>query len=101
MTLRSRFLALSLAVAAVFASSLDAQQPETVVVAAANAATPTPGPVQTATAEKNSSLEEAMQTLEAMKAANAEVLAKQQATLQQLDELQSAANQIKIYAHRG
>ena len=36
-----------------------------------------------------------------MKAANAETLKKQETTLQQLDELQKAAEQIKVFTKRG
>ena len=43
----------------------------------------------------------ALQLLNALKAANAETLKKQEATLLQLDELQKAAEQIKIYTKRG
>ena len=43
----------------------------------------------------------ALQLLDALKAANAETLKKQEATLLQLDELQKAAEQIKIYTKRG
>lgn len=36
-----------------------------------------------------------------MKAANEEMLRKQEATLQQLDEIQKAAEQLKIFSKRG
>jgi len=38
--------------------------------------------------------------LEEVKAANAETIKKQEAMLQQLDELQKAAAQLKIFSHR-
>lgn len=41
-----------------------------------------------------------LQTLQQMKAANDETLRKQQATILQLDELQKAVEQIKIYSKR-
>ena len=41
-----------------------------------------------------------MATLQQMKAANDETLRKQQATLLQLDEVQKAVEQIKIYTKR-
>ena len=41
-----------------------------------------------------------MQTLQQMKATNAETLRRQQATLQQLDELEKAIEQIKIFSKR-
>ena len=40
-------------------------------------------------------------TLEEIKAANEAIIAKQAATLQQLDEMEKAADQIKIYTKRG
>jgi len=39
--------------------------------------------------------------LQAMKEKNAETLQKQEAALQRLDELQQAAEQLRIYAKRG
>ena len=39
--------------------------------------------------------------LKEMKAANVETLQKQAATLEQLDELEKAADQLKIFAKRG
>ena len=43
----------------------------------------------------------ALPLLQAMKAANDETLKKQEAALVQLDELQKAAEQLKIYSKRG
>jgi len=43
----------------------------------------------------------AMRTLEQIKTANEEVLKRQQATLQQLDELQQAAEELKVFSKRG
>ena len=42
-----------------------------------------------------------LQQLQQMKAANEETIRKQEAMLQQLDELQKAAEQLKIFAKRG
>ena len=42
-----------------------------------------------------------LKLLQDMKAANDETLRKQQAALQQLDEIQKAADQIRIYSKRG
>lgn len=39
--------------------------------------------------------------LQQMKAANEEILKKQQDTLQRLDELQKAAEQLKVFSKRG
>jgi hypothetical protein len=46
-------------------------------------------------------VEAALQALQSLKAANDETLKKQAATLQQLEELQKAAEQIKTYSKRG
>ena len=45
--------------------------------------------------------EAALKTLLQMKAANEEILRKQAATLLQLEEMEKAAEQIKIYSKRG
>ena len=79
-----------------------AQQPTPmIIVQAANA---TPGNTPTATAqppaEQSSAIEAATKALEEVKAANAETIKKQEAMLQQLDELQKAAAQLKIFSHR-
>lgn len=43
----------------------------------------------------------ALQIMQALKATNDDLLNKQTATLQRLDELQKAADQLKIYSKRG
>lgn len=48
-----------------------------------------------------SSVPDAIKLLEQLKTANDEVLAKQKATLERLDELQEAADQLRIFAKRG
>lgn len=77
-----------------------AQSPAPIVVQAATpaqvTATVPPTPVQDSASAQN-----AIKTLEEMKAKNAEILSKQEATLQQLDELQQAAEQLKIFSKRG
>jgi hypothetical protein len=69
------------------------------------AQSPTPvaaKPVVPATAAaNNNSLEANLKSLRELKAANDEMLKKQQTTLESLDELQKAADQIKIYTKRG
>jgi hypothetical protein len=83
------------------------------VCAAASAQSPTPIIVQaaSATAAKSTtsasaaadvhSIPDAIKLLEQIKAANDEVLAKQKAALERLDELQDAADQLRIFAKRG
>jgi hypothetical protein len=82
-----------------FASSR-AQTPMPVVVQAAtapaDAAASKAGEVPTATASATS----LMKMLQDMKAANEETIRKQAATLEQLDELAKAADQLRIYAKR-
>jgi hypothetical protein len=83
------------------------------VCAAASAQSPTPIIVQaaSATAAKSTtsasaaadvhSIPDAIKLLEQIKAANDEVLAKQKAALERLEELQDAADQLRIFAKRG
>ncbi len=52
-------------------------------------------------AENQVTTQAAIQTLEKIKAANDEVLKRQLATLQQLEEIQQAADELKIFAKRG
>jgi hypothetical protein len=89
----------SLAVVALALSSALAQTPAPVVIQAVR-------PVNVPTAAANApaaapSVEAALQALQSLKAANEETLKKQAATLQQLEELEKAAEQIKIYSKRG
>ena len=85
-----------------------AQQPasQQLVIQAANTA-PAPAPARLAAAaaaaatNNASSLQTALKALQQTKAANEETLKKQEAMLAQLDELQKAADQLKIFAKRG
>jgi hypothetical protein len=83
-----------------------AQSPTPIVVQAANAtntattATSTSSK-QPATPVDVQSIPDAIKQLEQIKAANDEVLAKQKAALEKLDELQDAADQLRIFAKRG
>lgn len=82
--------------------AVNGQSTKPIVVQAA-----TPPPASSAAAPASlpvrdpDSLSGAVKLLQEMKAANAETLKKQQAVLQQLDDVQKAAEQIKIFAHRG
>jgi hypothetical protein len=82
-----------------------AQQPtpSLMVVQAANApAAPAAAKTtNTTAAPASSSLQAAIKALQQAKAANDETLKKQEAMLQQLDELQKAAEQLKVFAKRG
>jgi hypothetical protein len=81
--------------------TINAQSSQPIVVQAA-----TPPPASSAAAAATApirdavSVGESVKLLQEMKAANAETLKKQQAVLERLDEVQKAAEQIKIFAHR-
>lgn len=81
--------------------SLDAQSPAPIVVQAATPApaapaVSNPGPATAAADTKNM-----MQLLQQMQATNAETIKRQEAALQTLDQLQKAAEEIKIFSKRG
>jgi hypothetical protein len=59
-----------------------------------------PDAVTASAASKSDSMQETIKLLQEMKAANQETLRKQRAALEALDELQKAADQIKIYSKR-
>jgi len=76
-----------------------AQSPGPVVVQAASA--PAATPATAVPIAGVSSIPDAIKLLERIKAGNDEVLAKQKAALERLDELQDAADQLRIFAKRG
>jgi hypothetical protein len=93
-----RRAALSVFVTFALAGMLSAQSPMPVIVPAM---TPAVKSSQAPAAPENAgSLQAALKQLLEMKAANEETLRKQEATLQQLDELEKAAEQIRIYTKR-
>jgi len=64
--------------------------------------TPAVAPSRVPSAVDNTaSVQGALKMLQEMKAANEETLKKQAAILQQLDELEKTADQIRIYSKRG
>jgi len=80
-------------------TSLQAQSPAPVIVQAMPATTaPAVAAAPAATVESSQS---AVKFLQEIKAANEAILTKQAATLQQLDEIEKAAEQLKIYSKRG
>ena len=93
-----RALILSLLIAVSLVSISSAQSPAPVVVPAMTPATTvkSAAPADGAT----SSTQGAMQALQALKAANDEILKQQAATLVKLDEIEKAANEIRIYTKR-
>ena len=90
--------ALILAITFAFACTLPAQSPAPVIVPAMTPATTTKAAAPEPAADN--SVPATLKLLQEMKAANDEILAKQAATLIQLDELQKAADQIRIYTKR-
>lgn len=94
-----RKLALSLVFFCFASFSIKAQTPAPIVVQAANQNAPVnkPAPVAPVVVPNDSSLK----TLGEIKAANEAILSKQAATLEQLDEMQKAAEQLRIYSKRG
>lgn len=93
-----RSLIFSLLVAISLTSISSAQSPMPVVVPAMTPATTAKNP---ATPENAAGSTQANLTaLQAMKAANEEILKQQAATLQKLDEIEKAAQEIRIYTKR-
>lgn len=83
-------------------STANAQSPAPIVVQAANsAATTSTSSKITTSATDLDSLAAAIKQLELIKAANEEVLSKQKAALEKLEELKESADQLQIFAKRG
>ncbi|MGI8481754.1 MAG: hypothetical protein ACR2MF_06805 [Chthoniobacterales bacterium] len=83
---------------AALVSLLHAQSPTPVVVQAMTPVATTNAP---ATANNATSIQGALKSLQALKAANEEILKQQAETLIKLDEIEKAAQEIKIYTKRG
>ena len=79
--------------------AINAQSPAPIIVQAASAAPVASKP--SAPAAAITTVPDAIKMLEQVKAANDEVLAKQKAALERLEELQQAADQLRIFAKRG
>lgn len=83
-------------------AGVNAQSPAPIVVQAASGATVTSTSSKAVTTAPDvHSIPDAIKLLEQIKAANDEVLAKQKAALERLNELQDAADQLRIFAKRG
>jgi len=96
-----RPLKVLLVVIASLGAIAQAQSPSPIIVQAVNSAATATSAKPAATAADAQSIPEAIKLLEKIKADNDEVLAKQKAALERLDELQQAAEQLKIFANRG
>lgn len=90
---------LSLLVAAILVGKSEAQSPMPVIVPAMTPATAAVSPVTAAVT--TTSIQATLKVLQAVKAANEELLKQQEATLQKLDEMEKAAQEIRIYGKRG
>jgi hypothetical protein len=77
------------------------QAPAPIVIQAANAAPAAPASRPAAPAASTSDPRAAFQLLQEMLTTNAETLKKQEATLATLDELEKAAEEIKMFSKRG
>ena len=94
-----RAFALPLLAILALAGIMSAQSSKTVVVPAASPAVKTSQ--ASAVSDNSASIQEMLKMLQEMKAANEETLRKQATTLQQLDDLEQAADQLKVYTKRG
>lgn len=93
-----RTLLFSILSAAALASIANAQSPKPVVVPAMTPASTSQSPAPASTPAPNETM---LKALQAMKVANEEILKQQAATLEKLDEIEKAANEIRIYTKRG
>lgn len=87
-------------IVAVAFSAAKAQSPTPIIVQAASAM-PAKSTSSVPIVAAGTSVADAIKLLEKIKADNDEVLAKQKAALERLDELQEAADQLRIFAKRG
>jgi hypothetical protein len=83
-------------------ATTNAQSPAPIIIQAADAPATSKAPSKAAEgAPEAQSITAAIQILEQIKASNADVLAKQKAALEKLNELKEAADQLQIFAKRG
>lgn len=93
-----RVVILFFATVALVISAANGQTPKPIVVPAMTPAT-TQSPA--AAAVTTAATETTLKALQAVKTANDEILKQQAATLDKLDEMEKAANEIRIYSKRG
>lgn len=93
-----RTLFLSILAAAMVVSIGHSQSPMPVVVPAMTPASTAQTPVTAAVT--TASTQTTLKALQAIKAANEEILKQQAATLEKLDEIEKAAQEIRIYTKR-
>ena len=92
------FISLALAFSLLISIGV-AQTPKTVVVPAMTPATTTQAPVTAGVT--TAATQTTLKALQAIKAANDEILKQQAATLLKLEEMEKAAQEIRIYTKRG
>jgi cell shape-determining protein MreC len=95
-----RLFSLLLILAELSIATINGQSSELIVVQAATPANPASTTISRPISPVDSTAV-AIKLLQELKAANEETVKKQQAALEQLDELQKAAEQIKIFTKRG
>ena len=93
-----RTLICSIIATVILASTSDAQTPMPIIVPAM---TPAAAQSPAAAAVTTAATQTTLKALQAIKAANDEILKQQAATLQKLDEIEKAANEIRVYSKRG
>jgi len=82
-------------------AAVNGQSPTPIIVQAASATVATSAASKMTGTMDAQSIPAAITLLEQIKAGNDEVLAKQKAALEKLDELRDAADQLRIFAKRG
>ncbi len=92
-------IVISLFITFALAYTLSAQAP--MIVQAATPAVKSAAVPAAVAPEKSDSLQTALKMLQAVKAANEETLHKQAATLEQLEQLEKEAEQLKVFTKRG
>ena len=95
-----RTLIFSIIACALIVSSVNAQSPTPIIVVPAmTPATTNQNPATAAVT--TAAAQTTLKVLQALKAANDEILNQQKATLEKLDEIEKTANEIRIYTKRG
>jgi ribulose 1,5-bisphosphate carboxylase large subunit-like protein len=94
-----RTLIFSVFISLIAFSGLNAQAQTPIVVPAMTPASAAQTPAAAAVA--TTATQTSLKALQAVKAANAEILDQQKATLEKLDEIEKAANDLRIYTKRG
>src|SRR5579864_4674364 len=96
-----RILLISIfATMSIFIARAQSPKQEVVVQAASPAIAAAAAPTVSAQSD-SSAIMAAIKALEQLKAKNDEILSKQEATLQRLDELQQATEQMRVFSKRG